>query len=491
MEREIKPSTNLAQSMRDIGYTFETALADVVDNSIAAGATSVSITASPYCPLVIGILDNGQGMDESEICDALILAIKPPSSKRIRSDLGRFGMGMKTASWSQCKRITLISRKNGILSAATVDLDNIAYREKWIAEFYDTYDIEKLPLANRLQDEGTLLIWEKLDRIELDTEERTKKHLATLIDAAREHLRLVFHRFLTYETGHHVVAIDFNGLPLEPMDPFYKSNPATQAAPVETIEIPNKGLVVIEAFTLPHHNKVSITEWNQMGRTEGHLKNQGFYLYRERRLILWGTWFKLTRQQELLKLARVKIDIPNTMDEDWQINIMKSSAHPPRIIQERLKNLIGHLGAPSKRVYTHKGTSLISGKPYIVWQQLKALGNISYRIESSHPVISGFFHDLPDEKKKQFAHVLEFIAAALPIDALYSDFGSTPELVNVHVMDDDNIKFALLGILPTLKEIYNDNEEILSVLREVEPYRSNFEYVELMLNEEESTYDND
>jgi len=476
--------------MRDMGYSLETALADIVDNALAAGATQISIFAPPQCPLILGVVDNGAGMRIEDIIKAFTLAAKSPEETRGKSDLGRFGLGMKTASWSQCRKVTLVSSFEGDLTAASMDLDSIKEKNRWSLDILSDEEIRKLPFLHHLSNDGTLLIWEKIDRLELDTEEKTRRLLSELLDSTRNHLRLVFHRFLSYEPGYQTVTIKINELPLEPLDPFFKSNPATQAAPIEQIEIAGKGLVIIEAFTLPHHKKVSAKEWEQMGRAEGHLRNQGFYLYRERRLILWGTWFKLRRQQELLKLARVKIDIPNTMDEDWQINIMKSSARPPRVIQERLKNLIDHLGAPSKRVYKHRGTSLIGDKPYIVWQQLKAQGNISYRIESTHPVIKRFKDGLPEKNKEQLNHVLEFIAAALPVDTLYSDLGSTPELVNVHMMDEDNIRFALQEILPTLKEIYIDKEEILAVLREIEPYRSNFGKVESIISEEDEI-DND
>jgi hypothetical protein len=481
VKKDIQPSTNLAQSMRDIGYTFETALADIIDNAVAAKASSVSIIAPPICPLIIGVVDDGQGMGINEIVDALVLATKPPSSARSHSDLGRFGMGMKTASWSQCKKMTLVSMCSGVLAAASIDLDVIEEEGKWVAEIIDEDAILKVPLCSRLEKDGTLLVWEKIDRVESESEEKTKQHLRSLLDAAREHLQLVFHRFLSYEAGYNTMTIDINGLPLEALDPFFRNHPATQTGPVDPIKIPGKGQVRIQAFTLPHHNKVSAKEWEQMGRSEGHLKNQGFYLYRERRLILWGTWFRLRRLQELLKLSRVKIDIPNTMDEDWQINIMKSSANPPRVIHDRLRNLIDHLGAPSKRVYTFKGASLVGDKPYLVWNQLKAQGNISYRIEPTHPVISNFESSLSDAQKRQFSHVLEFIAAALPVDTLYSDFGSNPESINVHAMPEDDIEFALLEILPSLRPIYDSDDEVLAVLREIEPYRTNFECVERLM----------
>ena len=484
MEREIQPSTNLAFSMRDMGYSFETALADVIDNSLAAGASKIDIISPPEYPLILAIVDDGTGLCEDEIIEAFTLAVKPPDEVRGDKDLGRFGLGMKTASWSQCRKITLASSSDGKLSAASLDLDIIKEKKRWTLEVLDEDAIAKLRFIEHLTNNGTLLIWEKLDRIEQTSEEASKQHLKELLAEAREHLQLVFHRFLEQEAGYTKATIAINGAPLEPENPFYQKHVATLPTPIETIPITQeKGSVTIQAFTLPHHGKVSKQEWECMGRREGHLKNQGFYLYRERRLILWGTWFRMMRQQELYKLTRVKIDIPNTMDEDWQINIMKSSACPPRVVYERLKNLLDNLGAPSKRVYKNRGTALLDN-PHTVWQKIKAREMISYRVEESHPTIEAFLKKLGKDEQKQFRHVLEVIAAALPVDALYSDFGNSPERIDVAKMPEEDVRMAVLEILPTLQSIYPDNEMLLSVLKLQEPYRSNFEIVEKVLSEE-------
>jgi hypothetical protein len=469
--------------MRDIGYSFETALADVIDNSIAAGADRIKIFAPPEYPLIIGIIDNGNGLTEAELVNAFILSLNSPEKGRPQGDLGRFGLGMKTASWSQCRKVTLVSSINGNRVAASLDLDIIKTEKKWNLEILGGETIQTLRFIDHLDENGTLLIWEKLDRVDQGDEDTSKGHLRKLLSDAQTHLQLVFHRFLENEHGYNKIQIHINNNPLMSENPFFANHPATQIKPVEVIHIPEKGDVKIQTYTLPHHNKVSAAEWVQMARKEGHLKNQGFYLYRERRLILWGTWFGLMRQQELYKLTRVKIDIPNTMDEDWQINIMKSSARPPGVVAGRLSNILKTLGAPSRKVYRNRGEAYFD-KPFVVWQKVKAQNMISYRIEETHPVISAFKEHLDEQATLQLQHVLNVIAASLPIDAFYSDLGTSPELVNVAIMADDDVMLAVEEILPDLLDVYsNDYGAVLSVLKSLEPYRSNIDVVERIIQE--------
>jgi len=463
--------------MRDMGYDFETALADIVDNSLAANANLIKIISPPRYPPQLCILDNGEGMSQDEITEAFKLAVKAPEVARKKMDLGRFGLGMKTASWSQCRRLTLASSRNGVKSAATLDLDSIKEKGKWILDVLDDNEMESLLGFEELGHNGTLIVWDKMDRVEQGSEAETKSHLAGLLSDAANHLELVFHRFLELEQGYLKAKILINENELKPSNPFFAKHPATQQTSIETIPISGKGNVTIQAFTLPHHNKVTRAEWDQMARKEGHLKNQGFYLYRERRLILWGTWFRLVRQQDLFKLARVKIDIPNTMDEDWQINIMKSSARPPKAIAERLRGLVDTLGAPSKRVYKNRGVA-IDNQEFTLWQKIKAQGTISYRINAAHPVIKSLESELNSSQKKQFSYALEVIAAGLPVDSLYSDIGSSPERIELAKMNECDVRLAVEKILPTLKDVYEDIDAILEIMKLTEPYRSNFGLVE-------------
>jgi hypothetical protein len=128
--------------------------------------------------------------------------------------------------------------------------------------------------------------------------------------------------------------------------------------------------VKVQAYTLPHHKK-DPEGWERHAGKAGYLKNQGFYVYRGKRLIIHGTWFGLARQTELTKLARVRIDMPNEMDAEWKIDVKKASAQPPYHIRERLKRIIETLGASSRRVYTARGRRLTADSQLPVWQRIQ------------------------------------------------------------------------------------------------------------------------
>ena len=325
----------LIESMRDIGYSLEMALADVIDNSITAGARNIHILVDVLSPDVsIGILDDGSGMTRSELIDAMRLGSRHPRENRDTSDLGRFGLGLKTASFSQCRKLTVAARKGGKTSIATWDLDHVRDTDQW--SLIVPQNLDGVPFSEQLSSDGVLVVWEKLDRaVEQDGSDTARKHFTRRIDEVRQHLELVFHRFLKREGRSEKVVILLNGRELEPFDPFNASHPATHHGNVETIPI-RTSAVRIKMHTLPHHSKVTRKEWDQYGGPQGYLRSQGFYLYRERRLIVHGTWFGLARQTELTKLTRVQIDIPNELDAEWQIDVKKAWARPPLQVRTRL-----------------------------------------------------------------------------------------------------------------------------------------------------------
>src|SRR3954468_801876 len=180
---------NFTESIRDLGYSFEVAVADLVDNSITAKASSIKIYCVSQPTVVFGLLDDGIGMTESELVEAMRMATKSPHEKRPKDDLGRFGLGLKTASFSQCRKLTVISKKEGTLCIRQWDLDYISQKNAWLLitpnEFGDHPLLEQLNKLNN----GTLVCWENNDRI-------SKKDFSGLIVRLRNHLALVFHRFL-------------------------------------------------------------------------------------------------------------------------------------------------------------------------------------------------------------------------------------------------------------------------------------------------------
>lgn len=296
----------------------------------------------------LAIVDDGEGMSEDELLAAMRPGSRNPLDTRDKEDLGRFGLGLKTASFSQCRKLTVASRKDGVISCARWDLDKVAQTNQWLVELLD--EPSSVPWIDELGISGTLVVWEKLDRLVEGEASEARSAFVSRIDDASEHLELVFHRFLAGERGIKKIALELNGRALEPFDPFHSTHPATQAGPVEKIKSGGQE-VEVQAFTLPHHKK-DPEGWERFAGKAGYLKNQGFYVYRGKRLIIHGTWFGLARQKELTKLARVRIDMPNGMDAEWKIDVKKASAQPPYHVRERLRRIIETIGATSRRVYT-------------------------------------------------------------------------------------------------------------------------------------------
>ncbi len=469
----------LIESMRDIGYTLETALADVVDNSITAGASTIKLFADSE-DLRIGILDDGEGMTEGELLEAMRPGSRSPLSERRSTDLGRFGLGLKTASFSQCRRLSVVTRRNGITSAAQWDLDHVAATDRWMVRIAD--DPLVIPWAEFLNTTGTLVVWENLDRILSSDPLGSAKNFVRGVADARSHLELVFHRYLAGERGVRSVQILLNGAALEPFDPFNSIHHATQRGPVENIQFSGH-LVSVQAFTLPHHRKVSAAEWERFAGEAGYLKNQGFYVYREKRLIIHGTWFGLARQTELTKLARVRIDISNKQDSEWKVDVRKASVQPPYAVRERLRRIIESIGATSKRVYTSRGRRLVEDNRLPVWNRIQVKDEIVYRINHEHPVLAHFMERLSEEMKKEFVRALQLTGASLPMDSLFADLGGTPDRVSGEGASDELLRHTVELTCRQLTAAGVAIGDLRSMMQTAEPFRSNWERVEELLNE--------
>lgn len=470
----------LIEGMRDIGYSLETALADLIDNSIAARATTIQLFADiDDQDVKIAIIDDGIGMTEEELKEAMRPGSRSPMAVRAQSDLGRFGLGLKTASFSQCRRLTVVTKHEGVTSAAIWDLDLVARTDKWCVEVPEC--LSALPWIEALGNQGTLVIWENLDRlVETSKTRNLQDDLVRRLDESRIHLELVFHRFLSGEPGLRKVKMTLNNRPLEPFDPFHSTHPATIHGPEERIKVAEKEIIV-KPFTLPHHKKVSPADWDRYAGREGYLKNQGFYVYREKRLIIHGTWFGLMRQQELSKLARVRIDMSNSLDAEWKIDVRKSSAQPPFKVRERLKRIIEQIGANSKRVYTARGRKLTADSRLPFWNRIQDKNEIFYRINSEHPVISDFLDRLPIELKPEFTRIMKLTGSTLPLDALLADLGGIPENVRGESITTEELKHSLLTVVGKLRDSGLSLDDITEMLRLSEPFRSNWEFTEELL----------
>lgn len=456
----------LVESLRDIGYQMTTAVADVIDNSITAGASRVDLRCdtSDAAP-ALAIIDDGCGMTRDELREAMRAGSRSPREARARGDLGRFGLGLKTASFSQCRRLTVLTRKDGETSGAVWDLDLIAERGDWLIEWIR--DPGAVRWSDILPEQGTLVLWEKLDRPSAADSGRT---FTRLVDEVSAHLSLAFHRFLSAEGSRPAVRMTLNGRAIDPKDPFAEWHQATVRGAVETIPYgPHKA--VVQAFTLPHHAKCSEREWREIEGDLGHLRSQGFYLYRGRRLIIRGTWFRLARQSDLTKLSRVRIDIENDGDAEWGIDVRKSSASPPPAVRDRLERLIETIGGASRKTYQRRGSRLTDDNPLPVWSRIAGDSVVSYSLNEEHPAIAHLAERLGEDGASDLRRALRLISSSLPLDSLLHDLSSAPTGVTAGAIGDEEVEASARESIRTLIGTGVSAVDAAKMLAAVPPYK--------------------
>ena len=475
-------ASSLIESLRDIGYSLESAVADIIDNSITARCRKVDLffdwdERRPF----IAILDNGDGMTQKELLKAMRPGSMSPLEKRASKDLGRFGLGLKTASFSQGRKLTVVSRKKGVINACCWDLDFVTKEDKWLLQVLNLKEAASLPHFDSIPESGTLVVWEQLDRvIDQTASQNTEANLYEKMDLVRRHLELVFHRYLKGEPGLERVSIYMNNDELSPFDPFNSKHRATQLLPEE--RLPFKGeTIVIQPYILPHHSKTNRKTYEYYAGDAGYLKNQGFYVYRNARLLISGSWFRLARQSELTKLARVKIDLPNNLDHLWSIDVKKSRATPPAAIRLRLKGIIDKITGSSKRIYKKRGRKLTDDRVVSVWNRNAGRGEIFYTVNREHPLMQKFSAEVDDDKLGLFFDVLELIESRFPADAFYADFSSSPEDVSQDQLEKEKIISLAEIMLEDLKSQNLSINEILNFFNITDPFRKHFDLCDKFL----------
>ena len=436
--RENPPyAPNLMESIRSMGYSFETAIADIIDKSIAAKASYVDIVSltdsdNPFLTL----LDDGVGMSSEELFVAMKYGSTNPKEKREEDDMGRFGLGMKSASLSQCRKLTVVSKKDGNVSGLCWNIDYIINNGNWSIIELEHDDLISVVRFNELNDlnSGTLVIWENFDRIS-DTSSNLSDTLKTKLYVCIDHLSLIYHRILGRN-----FKISVNGDPIVPKDPFLENNPATQKKRKQIIKI-DGSKISVEPFILPHVNKLKKEDIEKVGGVDSLRSNQGFYIYRNRRLIIWGTWFRMNLKSELSKLARVRVDIPNELDYIWDIDIKKSRAVIPDKIKRNLINAVNQACGISENVHHYRGKKIQDTTFLHYWDVLQRRKNegIALEINDQHPIISAFSDTLDSTQKKAFFAILSGIEAEIPYDYIYTKISSGNRTI-VESTDDENEK---------------------------------------------------
>jgi hypothetical protein len=287
--------------------------------------------------------------------------------------LGKFGLGLKTASLSQCRSLTVATRstKKGRARIRRWDLDHVRSHDAWELERLVPSECPPHLLAPLREARGTVVVWEKLDRILAYSKpdgERALKALEAMSASIADHLSMVFHRFLAGETlSRRRLAIVFNGEPLTPWDPFARSEPDTRKLPEQRLRVEHEGtthILLVRPFVLPSQIRFSSPEahagaagpkkWN---------RQQGFYIYRGDRMIQSGGWNRLRTTDEHSKLARIALDIPQSLEDLFQINVAKMRVALPDDVRPRLGVLAAGVVTAAQEAYRHRLQVLVSEGP--------------------------------------------------------------------------------------------------------------------------------
>lgn len=417
----------MVEALRGLGYSTATALADIIDNSIAASASNVDLRfAWSGAESNIEIQDNGAGMSAAALDSAMRLGDRNPLHQRAESDLGRFGLGLKTASFSQCRRLTVATVGPDGLQCLRWDLDVLAAGEGdgWhLLEGPDPLSAPVVEAFGNRGETGTLVLWEVMDRV-VTASFREQDYL-DLIDQVEIHLSMVFHRYL--EGRRPRLSLGLNGRPLVPWDPFLAGHPAKpwHSPPSAAPGMPD---VVVECHVLPHKDRLTPKEHDAAQGPDGWTAQQGFYVYRKERLLVAGSWLGLGQgrgwtKDEAHKLARIRLDIPNSADAQWKIDIRKSTARPPVEVRAWLVRHAEEARTRARRAFAHRGTvpRTRNGEEVVqAWRSEKFSGGTRYRIDQDHPAVHAVL-DGANALLPEVRALLRILEETVPVQRIWLD----------------------------------------------------------------------
>ena len=492
--RHIPKASTLMGSLRSMGYSFESAVADVVDNSISAHAQNIRILfpSNPMDELALGILDDGDGMTNDVLFEAMRYGCLSAEEERSEEDLGRFGMGMKSASLSQCRRLTVVSYEGRELNGYTWDYNHIVETQDWMIQELETKEINRLPYISKLNNQGvgTLVIWQDFDVLSNSSGGQVYSSLVDLRSSLEKSLALIYHRYLSGVASSRL-HIFINELDIKPLDPFLEQHPKTTSKKEIELDVKDSSgierIIKIRPFILPFATELKEKDKQLIGGVENLRAKQGFYIYRNKRLIIWGTWFGLKQRAELTKNARIRVDIPNSLDDIWSIDIKKQQASIPKQILHRLKKAVEDALDFSVRQQSYRGrTRKVNENIDYIWDRKEGRNNtFFYQINRESKLFQFVRDKMNDEDYGYLEMLLTEIENNLPIQQLYIDKSnecvSTPEETDARL---DDLYQTAVTLAKTLMDIRSDGwEAIVNDVMMSEPWCKYPKIKEKLLNE--------
>ncbi len=472
--------------MRSIGYSPQTAIADLVDNSITAEAKNIFIGISPSESEkengYIYVEDDGVGMSHQGLHEAMRWGGKGPKNKRRVNDLGRFGLGLKTASFSMGRKLTVATRDSGgLLKILCWDLE-LMETEGWkMQEGLDTETkaiFARSSLAKNAKATGTVVIITKVDRLTARSSQlsNTERNSANITKKISLHLGMTFHRFI--EEG---IKIKLGNSEISPWDPFNK-------ATSRHTELLGSD-VTVTSYILPHHSTTTDTEHAQMEGPKGWNGHQGFLVYRAKRLIVQGGWLGLFDTSESCRLARIRIDLKNNLDEKWDLDVIKSKVSPPSWLLVDLQRIGEASRRESQAAFNFrgirqapKGESQADILKASFWHQVPSPNSVKFRINRAHPVIQSLKQAISEpELAEAFIKTFERL---LPLDAILQDpkrttNGAKDTLTSVEIELNAELAKKTISLLVAQG---NSLENATNLVLSVEPFALNAKEIRIYLN---------
>lgn len=468
---------SLLESLRAFGYSPEMAIADLVDNSITAKAANVWVHFQWGGEKSwVSVRDDGVGMSEAELSAAMRPGSMSPLQDRGEGDLGRFGLGLKTASLSQARELTVVSRSPEARGSAVRrwDLDVVAGTGEWrLLKSLPAGPVPGLPDDG---DRGTTVLWTKCDRLVgsvPNSDGKARARFMGTVERVQQHLGMTFHRFLT---GRPSLKIWVNGDPVRPWDPFLTGLSMMVGEEVLNVDARQ---VKVSAWVLPHRSKLTDDQARSAGGARGWTQMQGFYVYRDGRLISAGTWLNLgLGKDEHTKLARVAVEFPKELDHRWQIDVKKATVHPPGAIVEDLRRIARAVCARAQEVYRFRGkiaaARQMAGITF-AWEPVRTRDGLVYRVNRKHPVVTSAVNAVG---RKHVERLLRFVEETVPATQIGVDIAAS--LDNPHVpFDRSSGEIAKLfrELLEDLLEEGYTRQAAIDRMRMVEPFDTHPEVI--------------
>jgi hypothetical protein len=300
-----------------------------------------------------------------------------------------------------------------------------------------------------------------------DDEEALNKFLS-VIEQIKKHLAMVFHRFISKGK----LILHFQGRIVESWDPFLTTANTTQAHPDEPIQ---NGLVMCKGYILPHKSKLTDEAYKLAEGPKGWNEQQGFYIYRNERLLLAGDWLGLFRKEEHYKLARIQIDLPNNLDAEWQIDIKKSVARPPFGVRDRLKAYALKVRSSAVDVYRHRGKTVrqLPGQKFIpLWTDHKRGDKWFYKINREHPLLTEIKDAAKSNSDKAIERLVRFIEETIPTKSIYIKEAEESDVMGkpFEGVDQEPIRKLMQQMYERLKQNGKSSEEAKSLIAYIEPF---------------------